>query len=452
MQYTPHPYQQHCEERIIQEVSIGLFLEMGLGKTIITLSAINRLKYDLFQVHKVLVIAPKKVAESTWTTEADKWDHLGLLRVQRVLGSAKERTVALWANADVYVIGRDNVSWLVERCRNAWPFDMVVVDELSSFKNPTAKRFRALRAVLPHIRRIVGLTGTPAPNGIEDLWAQIYLLDSGKRLGRTVTWYRQQYFTHNPYTHEFKPLPGSREKVFDAISDLCISLSAADYLDMPDLMVDDIPVALDAAARKQYKDMARDMLLTVDEQELTASTAAVLTGKLLQMCAGAVYDEDRRVIQLHDHKLHAMVELVEGLQGQPALLFYGYQHDVPRILGVLPKGLRVRQYAGPDDADAWNAGQVDILLAHPASCAYGLNLQQGGNHVIWYTPTWSLELYQQANARLHRQGQQRPVIVHRLLVQGCVDEEVVAALDGKRETQDALMGALKAEIRKARAI
>lgn len=427
------------------------------GKTIITLSAIQRLKYDMFQVRKVLVIAPKKVAEATWTNEAAKWAHLQHLRLSTVLGSEKERLAALQQPADIYVINRDNVIWLVNHYRNAWPFDMVVIDELSSFKNPSAKRFRALRAMLPHIRRVVGLTGTPAPNGITDLWSQIYLLDRGQRLGRTLTWYRQQYFTHNAYTHEYKPLPGAEEAVQDQIRDISISLKAEDYLQMPELITDDIPVQLDTAAQARYRALERQMLLELPEGIISAGSAAVLTGKLLQMCSGAVYldeAEGQSAFQ-HDCKLDALMELVEGLDGAPALLFYGYKHEIPRLLAALRKlkqGLRVRVYEGSQDADAWNAGQVDILLAHPASCAYGLNLQQGGHHVIWYTLTWSLELYLQANARLHRQGQQRPVIVHRLITQGGMDEAVAAALSGKEDIQAALMCALKAKIDEVRTV
>lgn len=457
MRYIPHEYQRYCEDRIVNEPNIALFLEMGLGKTIITLSAIQQLKYDRFQVRRALVIAPKKVAEATWTNEAAKWSHLRQLRLSTVLGTEKERLAALARPADIYIINRDNVIWLVNHYRNAWPFDMVVIDELSSFKNPSAKRFRALRAMLPHIRRVVGLTGTPAPNGIADLWSQIYLLDRGQRLGRTLTWYRQQYFTHNAYTHEYKPLPGAEQAVQDQIRDISISLSAADYLQMPELITNDIPVQLDPPAAKQYRNLERQMLLELPEGVISAGSAAVLTGKLLQMCSGAVYldEADGQSAYQHDCKLDALMELVEGLDGAPALLFYGYKHEIPRLMAGLRKlkpGLRVRMYEGSADADAWNAGQVDILLAHPASCAYGLNLQQGGHHVIWYTLTWSLELYLQANARLHRQGQQRPVIVHRLLVQGGMDEAVAVALSGKEDVQTALMTALKAKIDKVRAV
>lgn len=456
MQYKPHPYQQYCEERIIQEPALALYLEMGLGKSVITLSAIRRLKFERFLVRRVLVIAPLKVAEATWTNEAAKWAHLQGLRLSRILGSEKERLAGLQQPADIYVINRDNVVWLVKLLRQRWPFDMVVIDELTGFKNHAAKRFRALKAVLPDIRRMVGLTGTPAPGGIADLWSQIYLLDQGKRLGRTITSYRQQYFTHNPYTHQYTPLPGAEEAVQDKIRDITISLKADDYLQMPELITDDIPVQLDAAAQARYRALERQMLLQLPEGVISAGSAAVLTGKLLQMCSGAVYldEADGQSAYQHDCKLDALMELVEGLDGAPALLFYGYEHELPRLQERLAKlpGLRVRQYEGSADADAWNAGQVDILLAHPASCAYGLNLQQGGHHVIWYTLTWSLELYLQANARLHRQGQQRPVIVHRLITQGGMDEAVAKALSSKEGVQDALMASLKARIDKVRAV
>ena len=319
MKYIPHPYQQHCEQRIVDEPAVALFLSMGLGKSVIALSAIQRLKYERFAICRALVIAPLKVAEATWTNEAQKWDHLQGLRLSRVLGSEKERLAALSQPADIYVINRDNVVWLVQLLRQNWPFDMVVIDELTSFKNHAAKRFRALRAVLPDIKRIVGLTGTPAPGGIEDLWAQIYLLDQGKRLGRTVTSYREQYFTHNPYTHQYKPLPGAEEIVQDRIRDISISLKAEDYLQMPEIIIDDIPVALDSQATGKYQTLERWMLLQEPEGTITAGSAAVLTGKLLQMCSGAVYHEEgQEAIFTHEHKLDALAELVEGLKNGPA--------------------------------------------------------------------------------------------------------------------------------------
>ena len=453
MQYRPHPYQVHCEQRIINNPSVALMLEMGLGKSVITLSAIRKLKFDMFQIRRALVIAPLKVAEATWTNEAMKWDHLSGLRLSRVLGTEAQRKAALGVTADVYVINRDNVVWLVDRLRHDWPFDMVIIDELTSFKNPSSKRFKALKAVLPSIRRVVGLTGTPAPNGIQDLWSQIYLLDRGHRLGRTLTSYREAYFSFNPYSHEYKPLKGAEDKVHALISDLSISLSAEDYLQMPELIVDDIPVQLDEQARVQYKMLERTMLLAVGDGVVTAGSAAVLTNKLLQLCSGAVYCEDGQALQVHTCKLDALAELVEGLGGEKALVFYGYQHEIPRIQETIRKvnpKLRVRKYEKAADADAWNRGEIDILLAHPASCAYGLNLQQGGHHIIWYTLNWSLELYLQANARLHRQGQEHPVIIHRLLVEGGMDEAAAEALAKKDGIQEAMLSALRARIDEVR--
>jgi SNF2 family DNA or RNA helicase len=423
-------------------------LDMGLGKTVIALTALRALMYDYLTVGRALVIAPKRVAESTWTAEARKWDHLSLLRVRAVLGTEKQRVKALGAGADVYVVGRDNVMWLVERYRNAWPFDMVVCDEFSSFKNSQTKRFRALRRILPHITRLIGLTGTPAPNGLQDLWAQVYLLDGGARLGRTLTWYREQYFDFNPYTHTYTAKRGADAAVRAAIGDICVSMSARDYLDLPECVTVDAPVALDAAAAKAYKKLERDMLLDVDGDTIEAANAMALTNKLLQLCNGAMYGENNKVLHVHNCKADARAELVEGLNGQPALVFYSFRHDVPRIMEALRKAgiRRARELADERDIDAWNRGEADILIAHPASSAHGLNLQDGGRHIIWYGLPWALELYQQANKRLHRQGQKHTVIVHRLLVMGGADEDVAAALAAKGGAQDALLGALKARI------
>lgn len=334
--------------------------------------------------------------------------------------------------------------WLVETLGRAWPFDMIVVDESSSFKSPAAKRFKALRRVLTRTRRVVILTGTPAPNGIEDLWAQIYLLDQGERLGRFVTHYRERYFDHNPWRHEYIPKPGAFEAVRERISDICVSMKAEDYLHLPEMILHDVPVVLSPTAKAAYRQMERTMVMELAGEEISATTAAALTGKLLQLCGGCVYDENGEAHHVHDAKLEALGELIEALN-EPAILFYGYRHELPGLENVL-KGKRWRVLDTAADADAWNRGEVDVLLAHPASCAYGLNLQDGGRHVIWYTLTWSLELYQQANARLHRQGQERPVIVHRLLVQGGVDQDVAAALEDKDATQAALIEALKARI------
>ena len=412
----------------------------------VTLTAIDRLIFDYMCVSRVLVIAPKKVAEATWQDEAGKWDHLGRLRFSTALGSAKERERAVNAKADITVINRENVAWLVDYFGYRWPFDMVVVDESSSFKSPASKRFKALRRVLPKIRSVVLLTGTPSPNGLEDLWSQIYLLDQGERLGRYVTHFRARYFDHNPWQHRYIPRAGAFEAVKKKIADICVSMRAEDYLQLPELVVHDAPVVLDERAAKLYRQMEREMVMEVAGDEISATSAAALTGKLLQLCGGCVYDENGGYVRVHDAKLEALSELLESVH-EPVLLFYGYRHELPGLRAVALKGgRRVRTLESAEDAAAWNRGEVDVLLAHPASCAYGLNLQQGGRHVVWYTLTWSLELYQQANARLHRQGQEKPVIVHRLLVKGGVDEDVAKALEGKDETQAALIEALRARI------
>ena len=471
MKYKPHPYQAYATRRILEQANVGLLLDMGLGKSVITLTAIDALIYDYLTVSRVLVIAPKKVAEATWQGEARKWDHLHRLTIATALGTVQERRAAVEAGANVTVINRENVVWLVEEYGGRWPFDMVVVDESSSFKNPAAKRFKALRRMLPRIHRIVILTGTPAPNGLEDLWSQVYLLDRGERLGRFITHYRERYFDHNPWRHEYMPKPGAFEAVKAKIADICVSMKAEDWLQLPELVVHDVPVALEGAGLKAYREMEKTMVAEIREQgtgnreqgeavEISATTAAALTGKLLQLCGGAVYDEDGEAHHVHDAKLEALEELIEALN-EPCLLFYGYRHELPGIEAVLKgntssgasrhlplkgKALRWRRLDTAADAEAWNRGELDVLLAHPASCAYGLNLQDGGRHVIWYTLTWSLELYQQANARLYRQGQTKPVIIHRLLVQGGVDEDVAKALGEKDETQAALVAALKARI------
>lgn len=404
---------------------------------------------------RCLVVAPKKVAEATWQREAEQWDHLKHLRIIPVLGSLQKRIRALNTPGDIWVINRENIPWLVDYYRNAWPFDMVVLDESSSFKNAKSKRFKALKMVRPRIRRLVELTGTPAPNGLEDLWAQVYLLDGGERLGKTLTSFREAYFTQD-WAHPgqqyrtYTPQDGADSRIRAAISDICVSMKAEDYLELPEYIEDIVPVALDAKAQKAYKTMEQEMLLEVDEQVITAGSAAVLNGKLLQLCSGAVYDGGCAAVEIHRCKIDAFLETVEQLHGEHALVFYWFQHERDRLLAALEDtGLRVRVYTGADDEKAWNAGAVDLLLAHPASCGYGLNLQQGGHHAIWYGyPNWALEIYQQANKRLHRQGQRYPVIVHHLVVQGGMDEAVVAALHDKGDTQEALMQALKARIKK----
>lgn len=455
MKFKPHNYQDYCIDRVITDTAIGLFLDMGLGKTIITLTAVNDLKYNRFEINRILVIAPKKVAESTWTNEAKKWDHTKHLRISLCLGSANKRVRALNTLADIYVINRDNVQWLVDYYRNDWPFDTVVIDELSSFKNHQAKRFKSLCWVRKHIKRIVGLTGTPAPNGLMDLWAQVYLLDSGERLGKRITHFRDRYFEpdkrNRDHVFSYAPKPGADETIRSLIGDICVSMKSEDYLELPDCITNDIPIELDTKARQAYETLEKEMLLEIDENTIDAGTAAVLTNKLLQLCNGAVYDENRNIVPIHDCKIEVFQELIDALNCYPVLVFYNFQHDLDRIKQALSKTkLEVRVLKDPQDQEDWNARKIDVLLAHPASCAYGLNLQQGGNHIIWFGLSWSLELYQQANKRLHRQGQTEKVIIHRLVVRGGVDENVVAALESKDTTQNRLIEALKARIEKVR--
>ena len=422
-----------------------------------TLTAIRDLKYNRWQIARCLIVAPKKVAEATWTAEAQKWDHLRGLKINLVLGNVKQRTKALYTPGDIWVINRENVPWLVDYLRNDWPFDMVVLDESSSFKNSQSKRFKALKLVRSRISRMVLLTGTPAPNGLEDLWAQIYLLDGGQRLGKTISSFREAFFKQDymrpgQQYRTYTPLAGAETRIQNAIADICVSMKAEDYLTLPPYIEDVVPVVLDAPARKAYRQLEREMLLEVEDQTITAGSAAVLNGKLLQLASGSVYDGSGAVAHIHRCKVDAFLEVVEQLHGEHALVFYWFQHERDRLVEALNgSGLRVRVYKGAEDERAWNAGEVDILLAHPASCAYGLNLQQGGRHEIWFGyPNWALELYQQAKARLYRQGQTKPVIAHLLVVQDSMDVDVVEALNSKGDSQEALMAALKARIRKAK--
>lgn len=457
MEFRPHAYQAHCIEKILRIKKLGLFLDMGLGKTVTTLTAVKELKYNRFQVRKVLVIAPKKVAEGTWTREKDKWDHTRILRVSAVLGSHAKRIRALNTPADLYIVNRENVAWLVDYYRNSWPFDMVVVDESSSFKSHKAKRFKSLASVSPHIDRMVELTGTPSPNGLEDLWAQIYLLDGGERLGKRYTQFRERYFDPGDrgadVIYNYKAKPGSKECILQKISDICISMKAEDYLELPEITYHEVPVELDVKSRKAYGDLERKMVLELPEEgdEISVASAAALSNKLLQLGNGAIYDDDRNYHEVHGCKVEAFLELVESLQGKPALVFYNFQHDKVRILDALAKTrLRVRILQNAVDEDDWNAGRIDILLAHPASSAYGLNLQQGGNHVVWFGLTWNYELYAQANKRLHRQGQKERVIVHHLVCTGTRDEDVMRALGRKDNVQEWVMESLRARIKAIR--
>lgn len=464
MRFVPHNYQRYCIVRIIQDKALALFLDMGLGKTVITLTAVNDLIFNRFQVNKCLVIAPKKVAEDTWTREQSKWDHLSLLKIRPVLGAKNKRIRELNSPGNVFVINRENAPWLVDYYRNDWPFDMVVIDESSSFKSHQSKRFKALKNIRGHIKRIVELTGTPSPNGLTDLWAQLYLLDGGKRLGKTLTEYRNNYFfpsARNATTiFSYEPRPGADEKIQELIRDICISLSAKDYLELPERIDNIRYIKLDAKAQRAYDELEREGILELSDTVLDAGSAAVLSGKLLQLANGAVYHtaeyieddkarEEKAVIEIHDNKVEGFLELIEELNGKHALVFYNFQHDLTRLERALAKTkLIVRELKNSRDIADWNAGNIDILLAHPASVAYGLNLQEGGSDVIWFGLNWSLELYQQANARLHRQGQKHTVYVHHLVVAGSVDEDVMAALQKKSDCQAALLEALKARVEK----
>lgn len=454
MIFEPHAYQAHCVEKILEVNKLGLFLDMGLGKTVTTLTAIRELKYNRFVVRKVLVIAPKKVAEGTWTKEKDKWDHTKILRVSPVLGSQAKRIRALNTPADIYIINRENVCWLVDYYRNSWPFDMVVIDESSSFKSHKAKRFKALASMGSHISRMVELTGTPSPNGLNDLWSQVFLLDGGERLGKRYTQFRERYFDPGDrgqnIVYNYKAKPGSEESILDKISDICISMKAEDYLQLPDIIYHQVPVVLDGKAEKAYRELERKMVLELpdDDENISVTSAAALSNKLLQLANGALYDDDHKAHEVHGCKIEAFTELIESLQGKPVLVFYNFQHDRERILKALEKsGLRIRELKTTQDEDDWNSRQIDVLLTHPASSAYGLNLQQGGNHVIWFGLTWNYELYTQANKRLHRQGQTDKVIIHHLVCSGTRDEDVMQALEKKDDVQNWVMQSLKARIK-----
>lgn len=456
MNFKPHGYQAYCIEKILQLNNVGLFLDMGLGKTITTLMAVKELKYNRFQVNKTLVIAPKKVAEGTWQLEKDKWEETKNLRVSTVLGTEKQRIKALYTKADLYIINRENVTWLVDYFQNDWPFDMVVVDEFSSFKNPKAKRFISLASVKPHVKRLVGLTGTPSPNSLADLWSQLYLLDGGERLGKRYTGFRERYFDpgqRNGYVvYNYTAKEGSEESILNKISDICVSMKADDYLELPEAIEHEIPVILDAKAQKAYSELEKKMVLEMDSGEvIDVVSAAALSNKLLQLSNGAVYDEDHNWHEVHSAKIEAFIETIEGLNGKPALVFYNFQHDKDRILEALKKlKLRVRVYKDVEDQKDWNDGKIDVLLTHPASSAYGLNLQAGGNHIIWFGLNWNYELYTQANKRLHRQGQQNNVIIHHLVVKGSRDEDVMEALKRKENVQNYVLESLKARIEKVR--
>ncbi|MFT9597705.1 SNF2-related protein [Mesobacillus sp.] len=449
MKYQPYHYQAYATQWIIDKKKSALFLEMGMGKSVSTLTAILELMYDYFDVAKVLVIAPLRVASTTWEEEIEKWDHLKDLRISKVLGTEKQRVAALYKKADIYIVNRENVTWLVERLDSDWPFDMVVIDELSSFKSSKAQRFKSLKKVRPFIKRMVGLTGTPAPNGLIDLWPQIYLLDGGERLGKTVTGYREKYFLpdkrNQMLVYTWKLKEGAEDAIYGKLSDICVSMKSKDYLELPERIDNVIPVELPKKVKEQYDRLEKELILSIEESDVLAGSAAVLANKLLQVANGAVYDEVGEVKPIHNEKLKALDELIESAGGKPVLVFYGYQHDKERLLHHLKK-LKPRPLQTDQDIKDWNQGKVQVLLAHPASAGHGLNLQTGGNIIIWFGLTWSLELYQQANARLWRQGQKQTVVVHHIIAKDTIDERVMKALDDKDVSQAALIEAVKARM------
>lgn len=446
VKYKPHEYQSYATEFILSHPISAVFLEMGLGKSVITLSSIFDLCLDSFLVCKVLVIAPLRVARDTWPAEIKKWDHLKGLSYSVAVGTEKERIDALKKQSTVYIINRENVDWLVHKSGIPFHFDMVVIDELSSFKSYGAKRFKSLLKVRPSVKRIVGLTGTPSSNGLMDLWAEFRILDLGQRLGRYISHYRNTYFTPDKRNAQiifsYKPLPGAEEEIYKQISDITISMKTTDYLKMPEYVSNEVFVTLSEKEWKVYSDFKEDMVANLGDEEIDAVNAAVLSGKLLQMANGAVYDSENKAHVIHDKKLDALEDLIEGANGKPVLVAYWYKHDLERIRDRFP----VRQIQSSKDIEDWNDGKIPIAVIHPASAGHGLNLQSGGSTLIWFGLTWSLELYQQTNARLYRQGQKDTVIVHHIITKNTIDEDVLLALTKKEKTQASLINALKANL------
>lgn len=446
MRYEPHEYQTYATRFILSHPIAAVLLEMGLGKSVITLTALFDLCLDSFHIRKVLVIAPLRVARDTWPSEIRKWDHLAGLTYSVAVGTEAERKAALMQKASLYIINRENVDWLVNKSGLPFDYDMIIIDELSSFKSWQAKRFKSLMKVRPHVKRIVGLTGTPSSNGLMDLWAQFHLLDLGKRLGRYITHYRNAYFIPDKRNGEvvfsYKPLPGAEERIYEQISDITISMKSCDYLKLPECVINAVPVYMNEQEQDVYDTFKEDMVAKIKGTEIDAANAAVLSGKLLQMANGAVYDEDKNSHYIHDRKLDALEDLIEGANGKLVLIAYWYQHDAERIKARFP----VREIKTSKDIDDWNAGRISAAIIHPASAGHGLNLQSGGSTLIWFGLTWSLELYQQTNARLHRQGQKDTVIIHHIITAGTIDEDVMKALRKKERTQNALIDAVKANL------
>ena len=446
MQYRPHEYQTYATNFILENPIAAVLLEMGLGKSVITLTAIYELMLNRFEVNKVLVIAPLRVARDTWPSEIDKWEHLKGLTYSVVIGAEAERLRALRTPAHVYLINRENIDWLITKSGIPFDFDMVVIDELSSFKSYSAKRFKSLLKVRPRVKRIVGLTGTPSGNGLMDLWAEFRVLDMGERLGRYITHYRNRFFVPDKRNQQmvfsYKPIPGAEDEIYRLISDITISMKSGDYLKMPECIINEVPVTLSDEEWSIYDDFREDMVVALKDDEIDAVNAASLSGKLLQMANGAVYNEEKEVVHIHDRKLDALEDLIEGANGKPVLIAYWFNHDLERI----KNRFAIREIKTSKDIKDWNNGEIPVAVIHPASAGHGLNIQFGGSTIIWFGLTWSLELYQQTNARLWRQGQNNTVVIHHIIAKNTIDEDVMKALRKKEKVQSALIDSVKARI------
>ena len=446
MRYVAHNYQNYAKDFILAHKVSALFLDCGLGKTITTLTAINELMYDSFEISKVLIIAPLRVAQSTWKEEIEKWDHLNLLRYSIAVGDEKERLKALKQNSDIYIINRENVDWLVTKSGIDFNFNMLIIDELSSFKSHTSKRFKSLLKIRPYFERVVGLTGTPSSNGLMDLWAEFRVLDLGERLGRYITHYRNEYFLpdkrNGAVIFSYKPQPNAEERIYRRLSDMTISMKSTEYLKMPELILNELEINLDEEDQTKYKKFKKEMVMTIQEKEIDAINAASLSNKLIQLANGSIYDEDKKFYEVHNKKLDKREEIIESANGNPVLVAYWFKADKERI----EKRFKVREIKTADDIKQWNKGMINLALIHPASAGHGLNLQSGGSTLVWFSLTWSLELYQQTNARLYRQGQKDTVVIHHLITKNTIDEDIMKSLKRKDKTQEALMRAVKARI------
>lgn len=446
MRYVAHNYQNYAKDFILAHKVSALFLDCGLGKTITTLTAINELMYDSFEISKVLIIAPLRVAQSTWKDEIKKWDHLNLLRYSIAVGDEKERLKALKQNSDIYIINRENVDWLVTKSGIDFNFNMLIIDELSSFKSHTSKRFKSLLKIRPYFERVVGLTGTPSSNGLMDLWAEFRVLDLGERLGRYITHYRNEYFLpdkrNGAVIFSYKPQPNAEERIYRRLADITISMKSTEYLKMPELILNDLEINLGEEDQTKYKKFKKEMVMTIQEKEIDAINAASLSNKLIQLANGSIYDDAKNFYEVHNKKLDKLEEIIESANGKPVLVAYWFKADKERI----EKRFKVREIKTADDIKQWNKGMIDLALIHPASTGHGLNLQSGGSTLVWFSLTWSLELYQQTNARLYRQGQKDTVVIHHLITKNTIDEDIMKSLKRKDKTQESLMNAVKARI------